>query len=315
MCLGVVIQEILTMEIGMVGLGKMGAGISRRLREAGHRVVGFDADAGCLQQFTDDGFDTVRSVRELAGRLERPTVIWLMVPAGPAVDETIGRLLGHLDPPATLIDGGNSDYRDTIQRHQDLEIRGIGFADVGTSGGIRGESAGYCLTVGGDPETVEPLVPVFEALAPEPGRGWGHVGPPGSGHFVKMIHNGIEYGMMQAMAEGFAILEQKDDFRLDLARIASIWNEGSVIRSWLLELATSIFGTNASLEGLRWAVDDSGEGRWAVREAIDLDVAAPVITQALLARIQSRAPEAFSYRFLSALRHEFGGHTVDIGED
>jgi 6-phosphogluconate dehydrogenase len=246
--------------------------------------------------------------------LEPPAIVWLMVPAGPAVDETIGSLVDSLSAPATLIDGGNSNYRDTIGRQQRLESLGIGFVDVGTSGGIRGETEGYCLTVGGDPETVEPLEPLFEALAPDRNRGWGHVGPPGAGHFVKMIHNGIEYGMMQALAEGFAVLERKDDFRLDLAKIASIWNEGSVIRSWLLGLAGSVLSRNPTLDGIRASVDDSGEGRWALAEAIDLDVAAPVIMHALVARIQSRHSGAFASKILSALRHEFGGHAAGIDE-
>jgi 6-phosphogluconate dehydrogenase len=300
------------MDLGLVGLGKMGAGIARRLALAGHRVVGFDADASARGRFGDAGFDSVASAGQLVAALGSAPAVWLMVPAGPAVDETIAGLTESGTAPATLIDGGNSNYRDTLRRHQELEALGIGFVDVGTSGGIRGEKTGYCLTIGGDPEIVEALVPLFEALAPSPDRGWVHVGPPGAGHFVKMVHNGIEYGMMQALAEGFAILERRDDFRLDLAGIARVWNEGSVIRSWLLELAGSVFARNPSLEGVRSEVGDSGEGRWAVAEAIELDVAAPVITDALLARIQSRSPDGFGSRLLSALRHEFGGHDASL---
>jgi len=303
------------MQLGMVGLGKMGAGISRRLRTAGHRVMGFDSDETAARRFEQQGLEVAGSVPELVAGLRDGCLIWLMVPAGPAVDETIDALLGSVSAPATLVDGGNSHYRDTIRRHRKLEERGVGFVDVGTSGGIRGESAGYCLTIGGDPEIVEPLHPLFEALAPAPRRGWGHVGPPGAGHFVKMIHNGIEYGMMQALAEGFAVLERRDDFRLDLPAIASIWNEGSVIRSWLLELAGTALARDPTLARIRSQVEDSGEGRWAIREAIDLDVPAPVIALSLIARIQSRDPDAFANKILSALRYEFGGHEAGLGDD
>jgi 6-phosphogluconate dehydrogenase len=300
------------MEVGIVGLGKMGAGIARRLARGDHRVIGFDSDPAARAAFTDQGFITADSLAGLVGDLQAPPVVWMMVPAGPAVDQTVGALARHLPTGSTLIDGGNSNYSDTLRRHEDLEARGVHLIDVGTSGGVRGEASGYCLMIGGDPEAVEPLEDLFRTLAPAADRGWGHVGPPGAGHFAKMIHNGIEYGMMEAIAEGFAMLEKRHDFRFDLAGIAAIWNEGSVIRSWLLELTGAVFERNPGLEGIRSAVDDSGEGRWAVAEAIDLDVAAPVLSLALMARIQSRDTDAFGSRVLSALRHEFGGHAAGL---
>lgn len=302
------------MELGLIGLGKMGGGILRRLSKGGHRIIGFDANPETTAAFARDGAEVAGSISDLVARLEPPAVIWLMVPAGPAVDETLAALRSCLGPGATVLDGGNSNYRDTLRRHRELESHRVALLDVGTSGGVAGETDGYCLMIGGEESRVARLTPVFETLAPGPSEGWGRVGPAGAGHFVKMIHNGIEYGMMQALAEGFAIMEARSDqspgFDLDLARIARIWNRGSVVRSWLLELTGAVLSENSSLEGLRSAVDDSGEGRWTVQEAIDLDVAAPVITDALLARIQSRDPDAFSSKLLSALRHEFGGHAA-----
>jgi 6-phosphogluconate dehydrogenase len=305
------------MELGVIGLGKMGGGILRRLSRGGHRVVGFDADPATVAALHRSGFEVAASVRELSEALSAPEVIWLMVPCGSPVDETLAALLGHLRPGATILDGGNSNYRDTLRRHRDLAARGLTLLDVGTSGGVRGEADGYCLMIGGERDRIRELGPIFETLAPDADQGWGRVGPAGAGHFVKMIHNGIEYGMMQALAEGFAIMEAKahqssqspaPDFDLDLGQIARIWNRGSVVRSWLLELTAVVLSSNPSLGDLRSAVDDSGEGRWTVQEAIDLNVAAPVITDALLARIQSRDPDAFSAKLLSALRNQFGGH-------
>jgi 6-phosphogluconate dehydrogenase len=291
----------------------MGAGIARRLEDGGHEVVGFDADQAVRQSVAAKGTGVATSIPDLVGKLQPDPVVWIMVPCGAPVDQTIGELASCTPLPATLIDGGNSNYKDTMRRHDELTRRGVGFVDVGTSGGVRGESDGYCLMIGGESRVVEPLSPLFSSLAPSAERGWGHVGPPGAGHFVKMMHNGIEYGMMQALAEGFAVLESRGEFDLDLARIASIWNDGSVIRSWLLELAGAVLARDPGLEGIRSEVDDSGEGRWAVAEAIDLNVATPVITHALIARIQSRDPRAFSNKILSALRHEFGGHASDTG--
>lgn len=296
------------MELGIVGLGKMGAGIARRLDAGGHRIVGFDRDPRLRETLRRAGLAMVESLGDLLERLQPGPVVWVMVPSGEAVDAAITRLLECSPGPSILIDGGNSNYRDTIRRYEMLNDRGVGFVDVGTSGGIRGEEEGYCLMIGGREDTVVPLRPVFETLAPHRDRGWGHVGPPGAGHFVKMIHNGIEYGMMQAMAEGFAVLERNDAFDLDLAGVASLWNEGSVIRCWLLELAQAVLSRNPTLDGFRSEVSDSGEGRWALAEAISLNVATPVMAQSLIARIQSRDADAFSNRILSALRGEFGGH-------
>ena len=296
------------MQIGLVGLGRMGAGISKRLRGAGHQVVGFDADSEVSANLSNEGLETALSLAELIEKLTPPRVVWLMVPSGTTVDDTMDRIAGDLGSDGILIDGGNSNYRDTLRRNAALRDRGITLLDVGTSGGVWGNTHGYCLTIGGPPEAVDRLRPLFETLAPEPDRGWGRVGGSGAGHFVKMIHNGIEYGLMQAYAEGFAILKQKKDFDLDLSEIAGIWNGGSVIRSWLLELAGRALRADAELANVASQVEDSGEGRWAAAEAVDLDVAAPIITLSLIARLQSRDPAAFSNKFLAALRHEFGGH-------
>ena len=298
------------MQVGVVGLGRMGAGISGRLRRAGHQVVGFDSDSEVTANLSDEGLETALSLAALIEKLTPPRVVWLMLPSGAAVDSTMDRIAGDLGSDGILIDGGNSNYRDTLRRNAALRDRGITLIDVGTSGGVWGDTHGYCLTIGGPAEAVDRLRPLFETLAPEPGRGWGHVGGSGAGHFVKMIHNGIEYGMMQAYAEGFAILEQKKDFDLDLSDIADIWNEGSVIRSWLLELAGRALRADAELANITSQVEDSGEGRWAAAEAVELDVAAPIITLSLIARLQSRDPSAFSNKFLAALRHEFGGHKL-----
>ena len=296
------------MQLGIVGLGRMGAGIAGRLREKGHRVMGFDSDPAVRAQLAAKGFETASSITQLVESLAEPRAIWLMVPAGSTVDETIEEIKSELGKDAILIDGGNSNYKESIRRSQALAELGVRFLDVGTSGGIWGEANGYCLMIGGDASAVERLSPIFSALAPEPNSGWGRVGPAGAGHFVKMIHNGIEYGMMAAYAEGFALLDKKSDFELDLAEVATIWNSGSVVRSWLLELAGRALRENPSLEHIGARVADSGEGRWTVAEAIDLDVPAPIITLSLLSRLQSRDQDAFSSRLLAALRHEFGGH-------
>ena len=296
------------MQLGIVGLGRMGAGIAGRLTEKGHQVVGFDSDPEVRARLAAKGFETASSITQLVESLAEPRAIWLMVPAGSTVDETIEEIKSTLGKDDVLIDGGNSNYKESIRRSQDLAELGIRFLDVGTSGGIWGEANGYCLMIGGDTSAVERLAPIFSALAPETNSGWGRVGPAGAGHFVKMIHNGIEYGMMAAYAEGFALLEKKSDFELDLAAVATIWNSGSVVRSWLLELAGKALTENPSLDHIGARVEDSGEGRWTVAEAIDLDVPAPIITLSLLSRLQSRDQDAFSNRLLAALRHEFGGH-------
>jgi 6-phosphogluconate dehydrogenase len=303
------------MQLGMVGLGRMGQGLSRRLNAAGHSVVGFDPDAGASGAASDNGIATAKSLADLVESLDAGAVVWLMVPAGSAVDQAIEELTPLLDSDSVLIDGGNSNYRDTLRRHDRLKEAGIRFLDVGTSGGVWGADKGYCLMVGGDKVTVDKVRPLFESLAPARDQGWGHVGPPGAGHYVKMIHNGIEYGMMQAYAEGFALLKHKTEFDLDLGAIADIWTRGSVVRSWLLELTSSALKADPELEQVRAQVDDSGEGRWAVAEAVDLDVAAPVITMSLISRLGSRDPGAFSNRLLSALRREFGGHAASTDSE
>ena len=296
------------MEVGIVGLGRMGGGITRRLLGAGHRVVAYDRDPAAVLRVEADGAVGVGSPAALAGSLGRPRVVWLMVPAGPPVDEALGGLVPHLQPGDIVVDGGNSYYKDTLRRAAELKARGLHLVDVGTSGGIWGEEAGYCLMVGGDPEPVGHLEPLLRALA-APG-GYAHVGPTGAGHFVKMVHNGIEYGLMQAYAEGFELLRAKAEFHLDLGQVASLWLNGSVVRSWLLELTTRILSRNPELAGVSGYVEDSGEGRWTVAESLDLAVPAPVITLALQARFRSRQADSFGARLLAALRREFGGHPV-----
>jgi 6-phosphogluconate dehydrogenase len=286
----------------------MGGGITRRLLGAGHRVVAYDRDPAAVLRVEADGAVGVGSPAALAGSLGRPRVVWLMVPAGPPVDEALGGLVPHLQPGDIVVDGGNSYYKDTLRRAAELKARGLHLVDVGTSGGIWGEEAGYCLMVGGDPEPVGHLEPLLRALA-APG-GYAHVGPTGAGHFVKMVHNGIEYGLMQAYAEGFELLRAKAEFHLDLGQVASLWLNGSVVRSWLLELTTRILSRNPELAGVSGYVEDSGEGRWTVAESLDLAVPAPVITLALQARFRSRQADSFGARLLAALRREFGGHPV-----
>lgn len=298
------------MDLGMIGLGRMGANMAERLRRGGHRVIGFDAKTTDVSPAAGTAIERVASLADLVGRLPQPRAVWLMVPAGAVVDETIALLLPLLAPGDTLIDGGNSNYKDSQRRAQELAGRRIGFVDCGTSGGVWGLSEGYSLMLGGEAAVVEKLRPLLETLAPAADRGWGRVGPPGAGHFTKMIHNGIEYGLMQAYAEGFSLLQHKTEFALDLPQVADIWRHGSVVRSWLLDLATAALADNPGLDGIAPHVADSGEGRWTVAEAIDLDVAAPVITLALLARLRSRDSGSFADKLLAALRHQFGGHEI-----
>jgi len=284
--------------------------MARRLLRAGHDVVGYTRSAETLRRAEEAGIRPAHSPEELAAALFPPRTVWLMVPAGQPVDDTVDALTPHLVPGDILVDGGNSFYRDTLRRAATLRARGVHLVDVGTSGGVWGEETGYCLMVGGEREVVENLRPAFEALAPAPDRGWGHVGPVGAGHFAKMVHNGIEYGLMQAYAEGFAILRRKHEFELDLHQVAEIWRYGSVIRSWLLDLITRALAEDPELSDVAPYVEDSGEGRWAVAEAIDLDAPAPVITLALLQRLRSRDLEAYGDRLLAVLRAQFGGHPV-----
>jgi 6-phosphogluconate dehydrogenase len=298
------------MELGMIGLGKMGANMTERLVNGGHRVVGFDLSPESVQGVIDIGAEGAATLEELVSALPSPRVIWIMVPAGRPVDATIEALLPHLEEGDTLIDGGNSNFKDTIRRAETCQTSGHHFVDVGTSGGVWGLAEGYSMMVGGDVDVVEGLRPIFETLAPAPDKGWGRTGDSGAGHYVKMVHNGIEYGLMQAYAEGFALMEAKDHFGFDLAQIADIWKEGSVVRSWLLDLTADAIAENPTMDGIAPWVPDSGEGRWTVFEAIDLDVAAPVITLSLMRRIGSRDEVDYSDRLLSAMRNQFGGHAI-----
>jgi 6-phosphogluconate dehydrogenase len=298
------------MDIGMIGLGRMGANMAERLARGGHRVVGFDPNASSREAVEEKGVQSAASLGELVAKLEPPRLLWQMIPAGAAVDATISELLPLVSAGDVLVDGGNSNYHDTLRRAAMLAEKGIHYVDCGTSGGVWGLAEGYSLMIGGDAAAVERLRPIFETLAPAADRGWGRVGPAGSGHFAKMVHNGIEYGLMQAYAEGFSILRHKVEFDLDLHQVAEIWRHGSVVRSWLLDLASAALAENPDLEGIAPYVSDSGEGRWTVAEAIDLDVAAPAITLALLARLRSRDAGSFSDKLLAALRHQFGGHPI-----
>ena len=302
------------MRIAFVGLGKMGGNMALRLLRAGHDVVGFDLDATAANKLTRDGLVAASSLGTVAKRLHAPRHVWLMVPSGKPVDDAIAAVRPGLSEGDVVIDGGNSDYRDTIRRGEDLRREGIHFVDVGTSGGVWGLENGYCLMAGGEKQVVERMAPIFESLAADGNAGWGHVGPGGAGHFVKMVHNGIEYGMMQAIAEGFAIMEAKKELSLDLHQVAEIWRHGSVVRAWLLDLTASLLKADPRLSEIAPFVADSGEGRWTVREAIDLNVAAPVITSSLLQRIQSRDELSFANRVLAGMRRQFGGHAVRAAE-
>jgi 6-phosphogluconate dehydrogenase len=298
------------MELAMVGLGRMGGNMAERLLRGGHRVVGYARRRESLDRILRLGLngEGVTSPQAFVEKLTPPRVVWLMIPAGAAVDEMLEALSRLLSPGDIVVDGGNSYYRDTVRRSEALRAQGLRFLDSGTSGGIWGLTEGYSMMVGGDAETVQALRPVFQTLAPGPDRGWGHVGPNGAGHFVKMVHNGIEYGMMQAMAEGFAIMKRKQEFALDLHQVAEIWRYGSVVRSWLLDLTARALADDQEFAGVVPHVSDSGEGRWTVAEAIDLNVAAPVITLALQQRLRSRDDYAFTDRLLAMMRYQFGGH-------
>ena len=298
------------MQLGLIGLGKMGGNMAERLRLGGHQVIGFDFNAEAVAKLSASGNIGVSSLEELTKKFTGRKAIWIMVPSGQPVDDTIAKLEPFLAPGDILIDGGNSNYKDSIRRHKEVTAKGFNFIDVGTSGGVWGLKEGYSLMFGGDKEPVEYLTPIFETLAPSKTTGWGHMGPAGSGHFVKMVHNGIEYGMMQAFAEGFSIFQAKKEFNLDLAQIAEVWRYGSVVRSWLLDLTADALKENPTLDGLAAYVNDSGEGRWTVFEAIDLNVSAPVITESLIRRIRSREDNNFTDRMLSIMRNAFGGHAV-----
>ncbi len=298
------------MDIAMIGLGRMGANMAQRLRRGGHRVVGQDPGAQARQQAADAGIEVFETLAEAVAALPVPRVVWLMVPAGDTVDQTLAHLLPHLAEGDVVIDGGNSNYQDSIRRARLLADDDITYLDCGTSGGVWGLQEGYSLMIGGDAAAAERLAPIFQALAPAADRGWARVGPSGAGHYTKMIHNGIEYGMMQAYAEGFALMEAKQDMQLDLGQVAEVWRHGSVVRSWLLDLSAQALQKNPALDGIAPYVSDSGEGRWTVAEAIALDVPAPVITLSLLERLRSRQDNSFTDRLLAAMRNEFGGHAI-----
>jgi 6-phosphogluconate dehydrogenase len=288
----------------------MGGNMAERLRLGGHQVVGFDFSAEAVAKLSATGNVGASTLEELAKKLEGRRAIWIMVPQGDPVDQTIAKLEPLLNPGDILIDGGNSYYKDSIRRHREVTAKGFQFVDVGTSGGVWGLKEGYSMMIGGDKDPVDFLRPIFETLAPGKDQGWGHVGPAGAGHFVKMVHNGIEYGMMQAYAEGFTVLEKKEEMHLDLPQIAEIWRYGSVVRSWLLDLTADELKQNPTLSGLEAYVADSGEGRWTVFEAIDLNISAPVITESVIRRIRSREENNFTDRMLAIMRNAFGGHAV-----
>ncbi len=294
----------------MVGLGRMGGNMAIRLVQGGHRVVGYARRPEQVQEAVAQGVTSSGSLAELVGSLRPPRVVWLMIPAGPPTEEMIKGLLALLSPGDLLVDGGNSYYKDTLRHSGRAAEKGVHFVDVGTSGGIWGLKEGYSMMVGGSEADVALLTPALKTLAPAPDAGWGRVGPAGSGHYVKMVHNGIEYGLMEAYAEGFAILAAKSDFRLDLAQVADIWRRGSVVRSWLLDLTADALHHPDELAHIAPFVSDSGEGRWTVFESIDLNVSAPVIALALERRIRSREADPLVEKLLAAMRQEFGGHAV-----
>jgi 6-phosphogluconate dehydrogenase len=298
------------MKLGIIGLGRMGLNMAQRLIQGGHTVIGYARREETVNRAVDKGVIGSYSLDELTQKVSSPRILWLMIPAGDPIDETLHKLLPKLRKGDIIIDGGNSKYTDTLQRTILLKEKGIQFVDVGTSGGIWGLTEGYSMMIGGEKETVDYLRPIFETLAPAPDKGWGHVGSNGAGHFVKMVHNGIEYGLMQAYAEGFALMKKKKQFHLDLHQISQIWRFGSVIRSWLLDLTTEALKENPELKDIKPFVSDSGEGRWTVFEAIDLDVAAPVISLSLLQRLRSRDTDSFSDKVLAVMRQKFGGHAV-----
>ncbi len=298
------------MDLIMIGLGRMGLNMATRLVRGGHRVVGYDPSSAAVDAAIQNGAEGAHTLEEAIGKVAAPRRVWTMVPAGQITDDTITKLSATLMPGDVVVDGGNSNYKDSIRHAQLLEPKGIDFVDSGTSGGIWGLEEGYSLMLGGKAEVVERLRPIFETLAPASDKGWGYVGPHGAGHFVKMIHNGIEYGMMQALAEGFDIMRAKTEFGLDLWKISEIWRYGSVVRSWLLDLTALTLKDDPTLADIEPWVADSGEGRWTVAEAIDHDLPAPIITLALQMRFVSRDQENYAARLLSAMRNQFGGHPV-----
>ena len=295
------------MDIGFIGLGKMGLNMVTRLQRAGHQVTAYDRSSDALANATAAGCIGATSLADLVQRLKAPRAVWIMVPSGPPTEETVQAVAALLAPGDVIIDGGNTRFHDDVRRSKELATNKLQYIDAGTSGGIWGLKNGYCLMVGGNKEAVDRLAPIFEALAPP--NGWAHVGAAGAGHYVKMVHNGIEYSLMQGYAEGFELMA-KSEYRLDLSRIADLWLQGSVVRSWLLELAASALKEDPRLERLKGYVQDSGEGRWMVADAIDKDVPVPTLTAALFTRFRSRQTESFAEKMLAALRNAFGGHAV-----
>ena len=300
------------MELGIIGLGRMGGNMARRLARGGHRVVAYNRSPEKTQELAaeEPNAVAVTTLEEMAQELNPPRTAWVMVPSGDVTEGTIDRLLEILDPGDVIIDGGNSNHHDTARRALKVSAKNLHFVDVGTSGGIWGVTEGYSMMVGGENDIVDRLRPIFETLAPGPDRGWGHVGPSGAGHFVKMVHNGIEYGLMQAYAEGFEILKARKDLDLDLHQISEIWRYGSVVRSWLLDLIAAALEEDQDLSDIQGFVSDSGEGRWTVNDAIDLDVPAPVIALSLFMRFGSRQDESYAAKLLAAMRNQFGGHEI-----
>jgi len=296
------------MQLAMIGLGRMGGNMVQRLLQGGHELIVYDQSADAIKAHTGKGVKAAKDLADVAKQLAPRRVVWVMVPAGAPVETTIDQLVPHLSRGDIVIDGGNSNFRDSLRRAESLKGKGIEFVDVGTSGGIWGLELGYCLMIGASSAAFQHCEPIFRALATA--DGCAHVGPPGAGHYVKMVHNGIEYGLLQAYAEGYEILHASPDFKLQLGQIAKLWNHGSVVRSWLNELAARAFSRDDQLAGVRGYVEDSGEGRWTVEEALRLNVPAPVITASLLARFRSRQQESFGARLIAALRKEFGGHAV-----
>jgi 6-phosphogluconate dehydrogenase len=303
------------MQLGMIGLGKMGANMAQRLLNGSHKVIGFDPAAPARKTLEENGGGSADSLKALVEALPTPRVLWMMVPSGKVTNDTVNALLDVLEKGDTMIDGGNSNYKDSLGHAAACAAKGVNYVDCGTSGGVWGLKEGYSMMVGGDEKVVAALKPIFETLAPGKDKGWGRVGPVGAGHFTKMGHNGIEYGLMQAYAEGFSILRHKEAFELDLQQVGEIWRYGSVVRSWLLELTTDALGKNPNLDGIAPYVPDSGEGRWTVDAAIELSVPAPVITLALMERFRSRDTDSFSDKLLSAMRNEFGGHAIKRESD
>ncbi len=302
------------MQLGLIGLGKMGANMTKRLLAGGHDLIVNDLNADAVVAAQNEGAIGTKDLQSLVNRLDTPRAVWVMVPSGDPTETTIQVLATLLSKGDIIIDGGNSNYKDTQRRGLELKERGLHFVDVGTSGGVWGLKEGYSLMIGGEEAVVESLRPIFETLAPAADKGWAYMGPSGAGHFVKMVHNGIEYGMMQAYAEGFSIMREKKEFDLDLSEVARSWQDGSVVRSWLLDLTKAALDEDQDFVDISPWVSDSGEGRWTVFEAIDLNVSAPVITLALQRRLRSREQDSYTDKLLAVMRNQFGGHAIKAVE-